>query len=234
MKVKLHIPGYPRIGRNRELKKKLESYWAGKATIDELLRTADSIKNENWLKQSALDYITVGDFALYDHVLETSLLFGAVPERFSSLKTRDRYELMFAVARGRSSGSETIGASPMRKWFNTNYHYIVPEISDQTLFHPDAAALLADIGKAAKQGKNIKLVLPGPATYLWLSGIDGSEVSAGSLPEDLCGCYLQLFRLLKNPETTGADLLEWVQLDEPIAAFDRLDDNWKNVLSRTW
>ncbi|MBN1647996.1 MAG: 5-methyltetrahydropteroyltriglutamate--homocysteine S-methyltransferase [Spirochaetales bacterium] len=226
--IKTHIPGFPRIGKNRELKKALEAYWKGPLSIDGLLQKADEIKAYNWLVQSGLDYITAGDFALYDHILDASIMFGNIPARFGNSGLKNRFDLMFAMARGALRGEETVNASPMTKWFNTNYHYITPETGRDTEFSLDASALLEDIRKAGKTGKKVKPIIPGPVTYLWLGANAEADNLSGKTLDRLCACYQQLLEVLK------LEKIEWVQIDEPVAAFDWLEDSWKKALVKAW
>ena len=141
------IPGYPRIGKRRELKRALEGYWSGKRTAAELAETAAAVRRANWDTQTGagLDLIPVNDFSFYDHVLDTCALVGAVPDRFGwAGDTVDR-DLLFAMARG-GSGADAARAMELTKWFDTNYHYLVPELApDQTFLlaseHPFACLL---------------------------------------------------------------------------------------------
>jgi 5-methyltetrahydropteroyltriglutamate--homocysteine methyltransferase len=130
--------GYPRIGKNRELKFALESYWKKKSSLDELQRIAEEIQINHWkLQQSAgIDLIPSNDFSFYDHVLDTAIMLGAIPQRFSAVDFENDLDLYFAMARGfQPSEGENIPAMEMTKWFNTNYHYIVPEIGKSTRFY---------------------------------------------------------------------------------------------------
>ncbi|WP_298976480.1 5-methyltetrahydropteroyltriglutamate--homocysteine S-methyltransferase [uncultured Thermosynechococcus sp.] len=156
--------GFPRIGRNRELKKALEAYWQGQLEIDRLQQTAEMIAQENWNTQRAagIDYIGVGDMSLYDPMLDWSLRLGIVPERFAALSGWERY---FAMARG----YEGIPALEMTKWFDTNYHYLVPEVGDRWQ-EPDFSDFVATVQQAQQLlGDSARPIVIGPVTFLRLS-----------------------------------------------------------------
>ncbi len=170
-----HILGYPRIGEKRELKFALEKYWRGDITQQELKAVGSEIRHNNWAlqKSAGLSFATAGDFAWYDHVLTTTLLLGHVPARhnhgFPDLDT------LFRVGRGQSQsscGCNGSAASDMTKWFNTNYHYIVPEFSSDDKFEVSWPQLFEEVNEAVKTGANVKPVLLGPVSYLYL----GKEV----------------------------------------------------------
>ena len=127
--------GYPRLGAKRELKWALESYWSGKNSAADLLKTAQELRIAHWKVQQAADIDTIpsNDFSLYDHVLDTTRMVGATPKRYAQLKNPTDLDLYFAMARGAQQGEQTFVAMEMTKWFDTNYHYIGPEIEkDQT------------------------------------------------------------------------------------------------------
>ena len=224
----IHNLGFPRIGGDRELKKALESYWNGEATRDELLSTGRRLRNTHWQFQKALDLVPVGDFSLYDQVLDMSFLLGNVPERASKTggNLLDRY---FRLARGRSAGdrdSEAIRAGEMTKWFDTNYHYIVPEFSDSTEFSLHPENLLTQVDEARLAGVNAKPVLIGPITYLWL-GKTRDSIDKKHLLKKLLPVYTELLRLLASRG------VEWVQIDEPILATD-LEPAWSTLFRQSY
>jgi 5-methyltetrahydropteroyltriglutamate--homocysteine methyltransferase len=133
MIIKTLINGFPRIGENRELKRALESYWARRAPFKEVEETARGLRKKHWLlqKEAGIDFISSNDFSLYDNMLDTAVMLGAIPERFAGIgDTNERY---FAMARGNGGAA----AMEMTKWFNTNYHYIVPELSGDLVFQLD-------------------------------------------------------------------------------------------------
>jgi 5-methyltetrahydropteroyltriglutamate--homocysteine methyltransferase len=134
--MKAHILGFPRIGVNRELKKSLEAYWSGAITQNELEKTGQALRKRHWQAQAdaGLDFVTVGDFAFYDHVLNHSVGFGVIPARFGTAQTANNLDLSFRLARGRAPTGDDAAACEMTKWFDTNYHYLVPELTKNQLF----------------------------------------------------------------------------------------------------
>ncbi|NOJ22133.1 5-methyltetrahydropteroyltriglutamate--homocysteine S-methyltransferase [Vibrio coralliilyticus] len=217
-----HILGYPRIGEKRELKFALEKYWRGEIEQAELKAVGAELRNKNWLTQSDADlsFVTAGDFAWYDHVLTTTLLLGHVPKRH-----RDGFpdlDTLFKVGRGQSQVScdcNGSAASDMTKWFNTNYHYIVPEFSEDDSFDVSWPQLFEEVSEATKAGYNVKPVLLGPISYLYL----GKEVDEGFdrltlLPRLLTAYQNILSKLSKQG-------VEWVQIDEPVLSLE-LEKPW--------
>ena len=229
--VTTHNLGYPRIGARRELKFALESYWKDQSTRDELLRTGETLRARHWADQSALDWVPVGDFSFYDQVLDTSFALGNLPERVQGFHgdTLDNY---FRVARGRTApsgeaacgcGAHGVAAGEMTKWFDTNYHYIVPEFTADTQFKLDASRLLAQLAQAKSLGVKAKPVVIGPVTYLALGKAkDDSDKLA--LLDRLLPVYAQLLDALAD---AGA---EWVQIDEPILVTE-LDEHWRHAFN---
>ncbi|MEH6454337.1 MAG: 5-methyltetrahydropteroyltriglutamate--homocysteine S-methyltransferase, partial [Psychromonas sp.] len=248
--AKLHHLGFPRIGSKRQLKFALESFWHGESSKAQLQAIATNLRKQNWLEQQALqlDLYTVGDFSLYDQVLDTSFLVGNVPQRAqqsgnaknleSNLGSNSESNLddYFRVARGRSQQqaccSATHGASgetqagEMTKWFNTNYHYIVPEFNAQTTFSLHAQQLVAQIEELQQINKNVKPVIIGPVTYLWLGKEKDNSQKLDLLPQ-LLAVYSELLALLA---TKG---ISWVQIDEPILVLE-LDKQWQDVLQKSY
>ena len=225
----LHNLGYPRIGAQRELKFALEAYWQGRSNAAQLQATAADLRATNWAAQAELNYVPVGDFSLYDQVLDMSVMLGNLPTRAQDFHgaALDNY---FRVARGRSAAGDAhaaccggIAAGEMTKWFDTNYHYIVPELQADTQFELNASVLLAQLQEAKAQGVKAKPVLIGPVTYLAISKAkDGSEKLA--LLERLLPVYAQLLAQLAEQG------VEWVQIDEPILATE-LDGPWQHALN---
>ncbi len=216
--VTTHSLGFPRIGPKRELKRALEAFWAQSILADELEARCVAIRRDNWERQAALDWIPVGDFSLYDQVLDMSATLGHWPERIDASQGSplDRY---FRLARGRAV-RDTDGVRPaeMTKWFDTNYHYLVPELTRGTQFALDPTRLLSQWREARTLNVAAKPVLIGPVTYLWLSkSRDGSD-RLMHLPA-LINEYKALLHALAE---AGAD---WVQMDEPALAAD-LDSQW--------
>ena len=212
--IQSHVLGFPRIGVARELKKALEAYWKGKIDVDGLRERAAELKRGVWRleSESGLDYVTVGDFSYYDSILDFSVAVGAIPERYGEGK-EGWPDLMFRMARGKApSGDETL-ACEMTKWFDTNYHYIVPEFSEATLFRLNAPLLLEQVEEAKAWGK-VKFVVPGAFTYLKLGKNRGTLSSVWDLVEPLKVVYERLFDEMKR---AGVSL---VQLDEPCLATE--------------
>ncbi|HLU76274.1 MAG TPA: 5-methyltetrahydropteroyltriglutamate--homocysteine S-methyltransferase [Burkholderiales bacterium] len=224
-----HNLGFPRIGAQRELKFALEACWAGRSSAEELQAVGAQLRAENWSAQNGIDYVPVGDFSFYDHVLDTSFMLGNVPERVSALKG-DPLDDYFRVARGRSAADGHHGcgvhAGEMTKWLDTNYHYIVPEFHAETRFSLDAAPLLAQLAEARAQGVKAKPVLVGPVTYLWLGKAkDDSDKLA--LLQRLLPVYRELLQQLARQG------VEWVQIDEPVLVT-RLSQPWRNACATAY
>ena len=215
MSIRTNILGYPRIGVNRELKKAEEAYWAGKITKQELLDAAAQIRKENWQlqKEAGIDLIPSNDFSFYDQTLDLSLSVGAIPERYNALKD-DLLELYFAMAHGYQKNGIDVTAMEMTKWFDTNYHYIVPEFTRDQQFSLTYNKAAREFEQALQLGIKTKPVLVGPVTYLLL----GKEKEAGfnriGLIDRLLPVYIQI---LKELESLGA---EYVQIDEPSLCTD--------------
>src|SRR5690606_23489163 len=170
----IHNLGFPRIGAKRELKFALESYWKGQSSLDALKTVGADLRKRHWAQQAELDLVPVGDFSFYDQVLDLSFTLGNLPERVRDFQG-DALDNYFRVARGRSAQSAEehaacggVAAGEMTKWFDTNYHYIVPEFTADTVFKLDATRLLAPLREARSQGIQAKPVLIGPVTYLAL------------------------------------------------------------------
>lgn len=210
--------GFPRIGAHRELKKVLEAYWKGDAAEGDLMTVAKGIREESWKRQrdAGIDFIPSGDFALYDQVLNHIQMFGCIPERFAALKDKGALTLHFAMARGYQEGGIDAVAMEMTKWFDTNYHYIVPEFTSATSFSLNAAPLLEQFAEARGLGLTTRPVVIGPVSLLALGKIR-DETSWQSLLDGLLPCYEQLLQQLAE---AGA---AWVQLDEPFLNMDICD-----------
>jgi 5-methyltetrahydropteroyltriglutamate--homocysteine methyltransferase len=226
----IHNLGFPRIGARRELKFALESYWKGERSRDALQETGAALRRRHWAAQAGLDLVPVGDFSFYDQVLDMSFTLGNLPERVQGFHG-DALDNYFRVARGRSAGGAEphagccggVAAGEMTKWFDTNYHYIVPEFSASTVFALDASRLLSQLAEARAQGVDAKPVIVGPLTYLALGkSRDGADKLA-LLPGLLCA-YQQLLDALAG---AGA---EWVQIDEPLLVTE-LDAAWQHAFN---
>lgn len=222
-KSRLHNLGFPRIGARRELKFAQEAFWKGEKSESELLQTASELRAQNWKRQAGLDLIPVGDFSLYDQVLDLSFTLGNLPARVQGLQGSE-LDQYFRVARGRSandSGCNCVHAGEMTKWFDTNYHYIVPEFSAETRFSLNPSRLLAQIEEAQALGHNAKPVLIGPVTYLLL-GKSKDATDPLSLLAQLLPVYAELLGLLAEKG------IEWVQIDEPTLVTE-LAPQWQEA-----
>ncbi len=217
--VRTHILGFPRIGAGRELKRAVEAYWKGATDQAALLETGRELRRRHWALQrdAGLDWVTVGDFAYYDHLHNATALFSAAPPRFGLPAAID-LDGYFAMARGTAAQP----ALAMKKWFDTNYHYLVPEVGTRTRFALNRDWLLPEVREARALGHAVKVVLPSPLTWLWLAeaepGFDRLE-----LLSLLLNAYFVLFGELK------ALGVACVQLDEPILALD-LPDAWLDAV----
>ncbi|MEJ7805371.1 MAG: 5-methyltetrahydropteroyltriglutamate--homocysteine S-methyltransferase [Telluria sp.] len=229
--IHTHTLGFPRIGARRELKVALESYWRGASDAAALEDTARMLRARHWQLQTAsgLDFVTVGDFALYDQVADHIQLFGCEPARFGFTGAESALERYFAMARGDRAhddaccgGAHTTHALDMTKWFDTNYHYLVPEFAATTTFTLHAERLLAQVAEARALGHAVKVALIGPLTLLWLGKAKEASFERLDLLEELTGAYCTLLTQLKD---AGA---AWVQLDEPILGLD-LPPDWRNA-----
>ena len=206
---KNYVVGFPRIGEKRELKKVLEQYWAKQIDFKEVEYLASQLKKRHWnyQKDAKITYISSNDFSYYDNMLDTSILLGAIPQRFENLKDE---ELYFAMARGNAS----CVAMEMTKWFNTNYHYIVPEISKDSKFSLNSKKVINEYKEAKELGINTKINLIGPITYLGLSkSVDNSDVF--SHINKVVDVYKQLLA-----EISKLDDEVVVQFDEPLFVKD--------------
>ncbi len=225
--VKIHNLGFPRIGAKRELKFALEAYWNAQESQEALKTMASQLRKQHWQSQEMLDLIPVGDFSLYDHVLDMSFMLGNIPSRI--VQQENLLDNYFQVARGRSVTlaeqvpQQTVVAAEMTKWFDTNYHYIVPELMADTAFILNPSILLDQITEAKQQlhSTQIKPVIIGPVTYLFLGkALDNSD-KLRLLPKILAA-YNQLLEILAQQG------IEWVQIDEPILVMD-LSEEWKRA-----
>ncbi|NGO90858.1 MAG: 5-methyltetrahydropteroyltriglutamate--homocysteine S-methyltransferase, partial [Halomonas sp.] len=228
-----HILGYPRIGARRELKKITEAYWRGEADREALESTAQALRLHHWQIQQAagLDMVSVGDFAFYDQVLNVSVMLGAVPERFDAAdEVRDgRVDLdtMFRMARGRAPDGKPAAACEMTKYFDTNYHYLVPELHQGQRFTLASERLFDEVDEALQAGFTPKVTLVGPLTWLWLGKTKGSRFDRLTLLDSVLDVYSDILARLA---TQG---VEWVQLDEPALVQD-LPVAWQQAYERAY
>lgn len=207
--AKVHNLGFPRVGSMRELKFAQEGYWSGKSTKEELLKLAGEIRKINWDHQKSLDLVAVGDFSLYDQVLDMSFTLGNIPQRARNY-SGDVLDNYFRVARGRSvDPKRAISAAEMTKWFDTNYHYMVPEFEMSTTFKLDATRIIDQITEAKNLSLKPKPVIIGPVTYLAIGKEKDNSNKLDLLPK-LLDTYVELL------EALVAQNIEWVQIDEPI------------------
>ena len=228
-----HNLGFPRIGADRELKKALEAYWKGELDEQGLRQVGRQLRAQHWQAQAdaGIQLLPVGDFAWYDQVLTHSLMFGVVPQRFRPADGQTTLDTLFAMARGVTNSCCGGGqAQEMTKWFDTNYHYLVPEFTVDQQFQLSWSQLFEEVEEAQALGHAIKPVLVGPLTYLWLGKLKGEAAERFDkleLLERLLPVYGEVLDRL------AAQGVEWVQIDEPILALD-LPQDWKNAFERAY
>ncbi len=225
-----HSLGFPRIGRDRELKKAQEAFWKGELDEAGLRAVGRDLRKAHWdlQKQAGIELLPAGDFAWYDQVLTHSLMFGVIPERFRPADGQATLHTLFGMARGVSDACcAGAHAQEMTKWFDTNYHYLVPEFSVDQQFHLGWDQLFEEVQEARDLGHAVKPVVIGPLTYLWLGKAKGGDFDKLDLLDRLLPLYGQIFQRL-------AELgVEWVQIDEPILVLN-LPQEWKNAFERAY
>lgn len=222
--IQTHILGFPRIGAQRELKTALERHWRGEIDADALEAVGSELRARHWAMQrdSGLDWVSVGDFAFYDHVAQHIQMFGCEPARFGFAAGEPELARYFTMARG---GGQP--ALEMTKWFDTNYHYLVPEFDARTTFQLASRRLLDDVAQAQALGHKGKPVILGPLSFLWL----GKEKQAGFNRLDLLDALLPVYaELLTRLAAAG---VQWVQIDEPILGLD-LPPGWAAAFERAY
>ncbi|QCI16876.1 5-methyltetrahydropteroyltriglutamate--homocysteine S-methyltransferase [Buchnera aphidicola (Aphis helianthi)] len=223
MVISNHILGFPRIGINRELKRAQESYWSGDITQSDLFFIGKNLRKDNWKKQknAGIQYISVGDFAWYDHVLNTTMMLGNIPERHHNFNSSIDLDCLFRIARG---SYPDISASEMTKWFNTNYHYIVPEFNKNRTLKFSWNQLLEETDEALLLGYQVKPIILGPITYLWLGKVKGKYFDRLDLLDAILPIYKHVLNelSLKN--------ISFVQIDEPALVLE-LPEKWKKAYS---
>ncbi|MGA4632990.1 5-methyltetrahydropteroyltriglutamate--homocysteine S-methyltransferase [Pseudomonas solani] len=225
-----HSLGFPRIGRDRELKKALEAFWKGELDEAGLRAVGRDLRATHWQlqKDAGIELLPVGDFAWYDQVLTHSLSFGVIPERFRPHSGKPGLDTLFAMARGVSGGCcGGAHAQEMTKWFDTNYHYLVPEFTADQQFQLSWEQLFEEVDEAHALGHPVKPVLIGPLTYLWLGKAKGGEFDRLDLLDRLLPVYGEILQRL------AAQGVEWVQIDEPILVLD-LPQEWKSAFERAY
>ncbi|MEE1949687.1 5-methyltetrahydropteroyltriglutamate--homocysteine S-methyltransferase [Pseudomonas alcaligenes] len=231
-----HNLGFPRIGRDRELKKAVEAYWKGELDEAGLRAVGRELRAAHWQlqKDAGIELLPVGDFAWYDQVLTHSLMFGVIPERFHQHGGKPSLDTLFGMARGVSKNTccggahaQPLLAQELTKWFDTNYHYLVPEFTADQQFALSWEQLFEEVEEGKALGHALKPVLIGPLTYLWLGKCKGREFDKLDLLERLLPVYGEILQRL------AAQGIEWVQIDEPILALD-LPQDWKNAFERAY
>ncbi len=252
--IKTHTLGFPRMGAQRELKFALESHWHGNSSAADLQSVAKGLRQRHWQHQreAGLDLVAVGDFALYDHVAHHIQLLGCEPARFGFAPGTPELTRYFTMARGvaQEAPHDHAAAAPdsccqglapaaplaplashaaleMTKWFDTNYHYLVPEFDANTTFKLDSNRLFDEVAEAQSLGHRAKPVLLGPLSFLWLGKVQTPGLDKLDLLEPLLNVYAQILETLK------AQGVEWVQMDEPILGLD-LPGDWALAFERAY
>ena len=219
MSVLTSVSGFPRIGQNRELKKIIEAYWKGVATLDDVRATAKELRAKHWkLQQEAgIDLIPSNDFSYYDQMLDTAILLNVIPQRYQRLAFDNPEETLFAMGRGYQGDKGDVTALPMKKWFTTNYHYLVPEVDEATDIKLNSTKPFDEFNEAKALGITTKPVLIGPYTFLKLARnpqAEELEYDKG-LVNAVAAVYAEV--VAKFAEL-GA---EWIQIDEPYLVLDK-------------
>jgi 5-methyltetrahydropteroyltriglutamate--homocysteine methyltransferase len=223
-----HNLGFPRIGAQRELKWAQEAYWRGDIDAEQLTQTGIGLRARHWQLQAdaGLDFVPVGDFSFYDQVLDMSCLLGVVPPRFQWENQEVDLDTYFRMARGRAPSGKATAACEMTKWFDTNYHYLVPEFLPEQAFYLASVKLFDEVREAQAAGYRVKPVILGPLSYLWL-GKSKTAFDTLGLLDRLIPVYQEILQRLIE---TG---VEWVQIDEPILALD-LPTDWKTAFESSY
>ena len=228
--TKAHNLGFPRIGLEREMKRAVEAYWQGGIDRQRLEICGEELRRRHWQLQleAGLNLIPAGDFSWYDHVLDTSAMLGAIPKRFGHCEGEVDLDTYFRMARGRAPTGKPQPACEMTKWFDTNYHYIVPELTAEMEFAVSTSKLFDEFNQAREMlGDRAKPVLLGPLSWLWLGKCINHGFDKLTLLPKLLPAYGEILSRLRSQ---GA---EWVQIDEPILALD-LPMAWQSAFERTY
>lgn len=216
------VVGFPRIGEDRELKKLVEGYWKGSVSAEELKDQSAALRAKHWniQKEAGIDLIPSNDFSLYDQMLDTAVLFNVVPSRYRNLGLNDT-DTFFAIARGYQGEKGDVTAQPMKKWFTTNYHYLVPEITEETEIKLVGTKPFDEFEEAKAQGIITKPVLIGPYTFLKLArGAEGADLHlTDKIVDDAAAAWVNAVSKLSG---AGA---EWIQLDEPYLVLDKTEED---------
>ena len=223
------VHGMPRIGADRELKWALEKFWTGHSNADELEASAMAVRRHNWelLAQSGIDFVPSNDFSLYDHVLDAAVAVGAIPRRFGPAGRPVDLRCYFAMARGGDLGAGPVEPLDLTKWFDTNYHHLVPEIERETVFHPDTSKVASELEESATLGVPTIPVLVGPLTLLTRSSLGPLATRDPDLLDRLVDSYAELLSEL------GRRGASWVRFDEPALVQDRTNGELE-ALRRTY
>ena len=227
--MKTTILGYPRIGNQRQLKKACEDYWSGKINQDELRIIGKTIRKENWVlqKNSGIDLIPSNDFSFYDQMLDACLTFGCIPKRYETMDKNNYLDLSFAMARGIQQDGYDATAMEMTKWFDTNYHYIVPEFEEDQSFEFFSTKIIEEYKEALDLGIQTKPILIGPVTFLLLGKEKENSFDKLSLLEKLLPVYIEIIsKLIKLG-------VEYIQFDEPCLALN-LSEKEKKAIQYTY
>ncbi len=225
MTIKVNCIGYPRIGPKRELKNALEKYWKSEISEGDLLKCASELKKNNWQtqKDNGVDYICSNDFSFYDQVLDTICLVGSIPERYKHKDHEVSFKTYFAMARGSQTKDLDVPALEMTKWFDTNYHYLVPEFSKNQKFKLSSNKPFDEFDEAKKLGFNTKPIILGPLTFLSLGKTTDETFKSIDLLDNLLPVYAEILSVLNKK---GA---EWIQIDEPILVKNQNADFTKLI-----
>jgi|TARA_Y100000389_G_scaffold194013_1_gene223475 5-methyltetrahydropteroyltriglutamate--homocysteine methyltransferase len=228
--VKSASLGFSRVGLNRELKKSVEKYWKKAITVDELQNTAKTLRKTHWQlqKDANIDHIPSNDFSFYDQILDMIATVGAVPARYNHKAGQEvDLDLYFSMARGRQDGTKDVVAMEMTKWFDTNYHYIVPEFTKNTKFQFSFSKIIDQYLEAKELGINTRPVIIGPVSFLLL-GKSYDGVNKFDLLDNLLVTYQEIIEKLVEK---GA---EWIQIDEPFLATTNLTDEIKSIYKKSY
>ena len=215
------VSGFPRIGGDRELKKAIEGYWKGKHGLDQVRATAKELRERHWRLQAeaGIDLIPSNDFSYYDQVLDTAILLNVIPQRYDRLAFENPEDTLFAMARGYQGPKGDVTALPMKKWFTTNYHYLVPEIDSATDIHLNGTKPFDEFEEAKALGIHTKPVLVGPYTFLKLAR--NAKAEPLELDKGLVNAVAAVYaEILTRFAALGAT---WVQFDEPYLVLDKED-----------
>ncbi len=217
--MKTAVIGFPRIGALRELKFSSEKYFRNEITEDELLETGRTLRKTHWKiqKEAGIDYISCNDFSYYDGILDAAVMCGIIPKRYQELNLSE-LDTYFAMARGYQGEAGDVKALAMKKWFNTNYHYIVPEVEDDTVISFSGKKLLSEFEEAKELGILVKPVVPGAYTLLKLCRYTGTK-TAEDFVDDVIFAYKELLKLCDKNEVS------WIQFDEPSLVFDMTEQD---------